>query len=451
MTQGQARADLQTGRLKELVALFAPILLMTFSNYFFLLVEKLFLARFSVQAMEAAVSAAYVIQIFQGSTLALAMMAQVFVGRWKGAKELQLIGPGIWQFIWFSLLSMIIIVPLSLLYGDYYFKGTAIQEIVRPYYHFLIGTNFLYPLAATLTCFYLGQGKTRLILFTTIGSLVIKLVLAYFLIFGLNEWIPPLGLIGGALSTFISLIAFCGVLIIVFLSPKNNVVFHTWSWTFRPILFWECIHPGILRAFNRILSFLCWASIAHLMSSRGGDYLLILSVGGSLYLFLPFLGDAICQAQTTIVSMILGSKSYYLLGRSFKSGVLLIASSTALFGIPLLFFPSELFHYLFPTVNLEEAVIIQLFLGIWVSSIFYTFCYLPISYILAYKDTKFSLFMGFFNWINGYLLMYVALEVFNITAAQFWLVLSLMYGSSSLLYVWRMKWLESRLYEPGIA
>ena len=125
-----------TGGFKELCALFVPLLLVTFSNYLFLLVEKLFLARVSMQAMEAALTSAYMCQVFQGSCIALAMMAQVCVGRWYGEGQYKSIGPGIWQFIWFSLISIVITLPIGLLYGRYYFEGLAVKEIATPTIHF---------------------------------------------------------------------------------------------------------------------------------------------------------------------------------------------------------------------------------------------------------------------------------------------------------------------------
>ena len=145
------------------------------------------------------------------------MMAQVFVGRWLGAQEWKAIGPGIWQFIWFSVLSMFITVPCQLIYGKFYFHGTGLEEVVLPYFYLLVGINFLYPLGSTLACFYLGQGKTRLVLWVTISSQVGKLLFAYLLIFGWGGWIPSLGLLGGAVSTLVAQGGFCLALLGVFL------------------------------------------------------------------------------------------------------------------------------------------------------------------------------------------------------------------------------------------
>lgn len=444
MTQQRHSFDPQGG-FRELLFLFFPICLTTFSNCLYLFVEKVLLGRFSLHAMEAAVSAAYAIQVFQGPCVALAMMAQVFVGRWQGANEPKAIGPGMWQFIWFSFFSMFLTVPFGMYYGEVYFQGTDIGSVVFPYYYFLILINFLFPLGGALTCFYLGQGKTRLVLVGTLFFQVLKLVLAYLLIFGWGTWIPSLGILGGAISTCISQGGYSLLLFIVFLNSKNAELFDTRNFKFRPRLFWECIHPGMLRGLNRILTFLCWASIAYLMSGKGGDYLLILSIGGTIFIFLPFLGDAVCQAQTTVFSHLLGSGKHQLMDKAFWSGMKLALITVAMVSIPLIWFPSFTFQFLFSNINLDSLVVQKVFFGVWVSFLFYTLGFLPVSYILAQKDTKFSLFMGIINWFNGYLLMYFAVDIVKISPVQFWLTLSLMHASSALFYYWRMKWLQGKV------
>lgn len=451
MTQSDLK--IQKGELKDMVLLFFFISLITFSNCLFLFVEKLLLASFSTEAMEAAVNAAYVCQIFQAPCVALVLMAQVFVGRYRGSQDLTAIGPAIWQFIWFSILSMIITVPLSLLYGEFYFASTSVEKIVFPYFYFLVSINFLYPLGAALSCFYVGQGKTRLVLFATLGSQIVKLILAYLLIFGWENWIPAWGLLGGALSTAIAQGCFCLLLLTIFLKGKNSSIFNTNGWRFQPKLFWSCVQPGLLRASNRILSFTSWAAIAHLMSAKGGDYILILSIGGTLFIFLPFIGDALCQAVTTTVAQILGSGRNDYLKKAFISGTFLSLIMIGLLCIPLILFPIEIFHHLFPKVDLNEKIIRHIFGGVWLSFAFYTWGFVPISYILAFKDMNFSFFVGAFNWINGFLLMYIAIQLWGIESYNFWTVLSIMHATTALLYLYRTHQLikqnsQSKKLEP---
>lgn len=430
------------GGLREFISLFFPILLMTFSTCLILFVEKLLLGRLSTQAMEVAVTAAYACQVFQAPCVALAMMAQVFVGRWHGAGQLKAIGAGVWQFIWFACLSLLVTVPLSLIYGRFYFQGTVIEEVGLPYFYCLVAISFLFPLGAALSCFYIGQGKTRLVLWTTLGSQIVKLITAGLFIFGWG-WFPSFGLMGGVISTFIAQGGLCLFLLWIFLSPKQAAIYDSHAWRFQPKLFWDCIQPGLLRAMNRVLNFTSWAMIARMMTAKGGDHLLILSIGGTLFLFLPFLGDALLQAQTTVVSQILGAQKYPLLSKAFRSGSFLVLIIVFLVSIPLLLFPSVTFQWLFPGISLSDAVIQKVFLGVCLSFTFFVFGSLPISYILAFKDMKFSLFMGAFNWINGFLLMYLTIEIAKINADQFWTALSLMHLSTCLLYLLRMQWLKS--------
>ena len=120
-------------------------------------------------------------------------------------------------------------------------------EIALPYFYFLAAINFLYPLGITLTCFYVGRGKTFLILLSTIGLQLLKIALAYLFIFGWGNWIPSFGILGGAISTAIAHGSFCLFLFFLFLSKPNALLLDTRNWKFKPKLFWECIHPGLLR------------------------------------------------------------------------------------------------------------------------------------------------------------------------------------------------------------
>lgn len=445
MAVTEKQSFVSTARFSELLKLFLPLLIMSFSNYIFLFLEQLLLARYSTLAMEAALCTAYVCQIFQLPCIVLAMMAQVSVGQWLGEKNFKMIGPGIWQFIWFSFLSLLITIPISIFYEKFHFENNELKEIATPYFYFLMWINFLYPLSTVLSCFYLGQGKAKLIFVGSLLSQFLKLILAYVLIFGLPGFIPSFGLMGGAISTFLAKGSFCFLLFYFFLRKKEAEVFNSWDWTLKPFLFFESIRPGISRALNRILTMTCWKKIAFLMTAQGDFHLLSLSIGGTLFLCFPFIGEAVCQAQTTIVSNLLGAKNYHLLSKSFSGCSLLVIFFIILLSIPLVIFPLETFYLLFSNIEIEDEAIRKIFFGIWVSFSFFTYGFVPISYILAFKDTTFSLFMGVFNWINGYGLMYAAIIIFNMPAEQFWLVLALMHSSNAIFYLIRMQWLKSKL------
>ena len=273
----------------------------------------------------------------------------------------------------------------------------------------------------------------------------IKLVLGYILIFGWGTWIPSLGILGGAISTLIAQVVFCGVLLKDFLSVKNAQEFNTRMWRFQLKVFWECIYPGLLRVCNRVLNFTSWASIAHIMTAKGGDYLLALSIGGTLFLFLPMFVDALCQAQITVVSNLLGTQNFFFLKKASRSGLILVACIVIFTSIPLIFFANLTCNYLFPDLSLEPESIRRIFFGVWLSFLCLAFSFIPISDVLAFKDMKFSVLMGIFNWMNGYLFMKFMLNNLEIRADQFWLALSVMHATTGLVYFWRASQLRSNV------
>ncbi len=446
MLENKNLSSLTAGTFSRLLRLFIPILGITFCNGLFPALEKIFFAKISIEALNEGVNSLYASLIFQAPCLAVALMCQVFVGRWQGAKEWHKIGPGVWQFIWFSLFSIFLIVPLGLIYGIFYFQGKVFEATVWPYYIFILSIAFLYPLGATLSSFYLGLGKTRLVVLVNLCAQLIRVVLCYCFVFGVEGWIPAWGIMGAPLSSAMTQVGICLILFIVFIQSKYAKLYRTREYFLRFKLFREYIYSGLFRGIHRILTFASWASIAHLMALREADFLLVLSIGGTMFLLLSFFSEAIFEAQITVASQILGKGRYLLLNNAFLSGSLLVGIIAVLTAVPLFLFPSAIFSFLFPGVQLNEGIIQPTFLGVWISFLLFTYGFVPVSHILAFKDTKFFLYMGMFNWINGYLLMYFFIEKIGIAADKFWLALSLMHGSNTFIYVWRMRWLQSKVH-----
>lgn len=439
------------GGIKEVVALFIPLLVMTFSTSVVGFTDRLFFGKLSVAAIEAAVSVAYVSRVFQIPCVGLAIMVQVYVGRLQGAHEESSIGRYVWQFIWFSLLSVFITIPFSLIYGTLYFQSTAIEDSVFFYFVFMMSLNFLYPLGTCLSGFYVGRGRPGFILLITLIADVFNILLAYVFIFGVADWFPSLGLVGGALATLIAQTLFCVFLLSNFLSKKHAVVYGTHDWRFKPKLFLECIYPGFFRALQGMSIYICWSLIGYVMISRGGDYLLIWSLGSAIGLFLPFIGTAMYQALTTIASNILGASQEKFLGRLAYSGFWVISLIIMLMAIPLLLFPVETCHLLFPRIDINPTAVTHAFLGLWLSFSFGTLACIPLSYLLAVKDTRFLLCLSSFCWVNGFVVMYLAVNVFDVSAAQCWIILSWTNLFDLLLYSWRAGWLIYQKSEQATA
>jgi Na+-driven multidrug efflux pump len=246
---------------------------------------------------------------------------------------------------------------------------------------------------------------------------------------------------GGALSTLVAQGLLCVVLLSVFLNRNHQTLFHSHLWQFQWSLFSECMRACFSRAMNRVLNFTSWAATAHLMVAKGGMHLLVLSTGGVVSLFLPFLFEAICQTQITRVASFLGGGRVTSARSAIRSGFYVVLCIVVLMAIPLVVCSSTLFTWLFPNLDLDLQTIQIIFFGNWLSFSFFTLAAIPVSHVLACKDFQFPIWMGCFNWINGYLLMYLMIEVIAIPAEFFWCALSLMHISTFCIYLWRIRYL----------
>ena len=435
------------GSVRELLSLAAPLFLILFTGCLLSFLERIWFARFSIQALEASVNAITLLRIFQMPCVALAMMAQAFVGYYNGAKELTSIGRCIWQMIWFSVFSMAITIPLSFFAQSIFFKGLEIEQTVAPYFAILVFCNFLYPLGAALSSFYLGRGKTTFTVIATLSAYLLNAGLDVALIFGIDPWIPAMGIKGAALATLCTQGAFCLLLFSLFIKKSNQETFGTHQWKFQPKAFWRYISPGIPRAFGRLLSFAFWAACTHIMASKGGDYLLILSIGGTISMFVMFLSDGVLQAFVVLISNALGAQNYSRLKKFLRSGIFVILGIACILTSPLVFFPKTIPLVFSLKEPLTASMQMTLF-WIWLHTVAVMFNALMLSVLISYKDTFYVLIASLVASVVGYLATYIGMNFFKLSPDKFWLFTLFTMVFSTSLYAWRIsrkRWLQPAL------
>ncbi len=151
-----------------------------------------------------------------------------------------------------------------------------------------------------------------------------------------------MGIKGAALATLFTQGGFCLLLFSLFIKKSNQKTFGTHQWKFQPKIFWRYISPGIPRAFGRLLSFAFWAACTYIMASKGGDYLLILSIGGTISMFVMFLSDGVLQAFVVLISNALGAQNYSRLKKFLRSGIFVILGLGCILTAPLVIFPKTM-------------------------------------------------------------------------------------------------------------
>lgn len=416
-----------TAGLRELIVLSLPLMLVLFSTSLMGFVDRWLLGRYSLDAMQAGVNAVYLCMLFQIPCMRISSIAQIFVGQNKGAGNLSRLGEPVWQMIWFSLFTMFVTLPLAPLGERLFLSGTSIHAEASQYFRFLMFFNFLFPLNAALASFFIGQGKTKIVTLTIVFSHLLHFFLDFLLIFGISDIIPPLGILGAAISTACAQILSFSILFFFFLNGECRRKFGTSRWNIHWDSMWSCIKVGIPRALTKFILLASWTSIARIMIIKGDDYLLVLSIGGTLNLLFSFINEGIGQAILTISSNILGSKNAELLKKLFRSSFVMLSLEALLLSIPFFLFTEETISIFFKESlsPIQVALLAKSCHWLWLFFLFDGFGWINLSILTAFGDTVFlMIYNSIATWIIGFLPVYFGIKHYGWAADKLWLIMT---------------------------
>jgi len=207
-----------------LVASMGSITLMQFT-------DRIFLANYSLDAIAAALPAGIASFTFISFFMGVATYTNAFVAQYSGARAFHRIGAAVWQGIWFSIFSGVL---LALLYfaSDGLFSlighSPAIRSLEVTYFNILILGAGLAVLGSAMACFYTGRGLTWTVMLVHMAGAAINIPLDYCLINGVGPF-PELGIMGAAIATVAAYATIVLTLAILVFSRNNRVQFGTWK------------------------------------------------------------------------------------------------------------------------------------------------------------------------------------------------------------------------------
>ena len=172
---------------RELLSLTYPLFLSLISSYLLFLVDRIFLSQYSLEAFEACTAASGLYFFFQIVTLRFVSTSQAFISEACGSQCFEKAGSYTWQMIWFSLFSIILIIPAGTLLSQYLFQDSPVKDCAVLYFLFLIGGHVFLAIEGSLLSFFVGIGNTKKILKIQLISHGINLLLNFILIFGVSS------------------------------------------------------------------------------------------------------------------------------------------------------------------------------------------------------------------------------------------------------------------------
>ena len=224
-----------------LVASMGSITLMQFT-------DRIFLANYSVDAIAAALPAGIASFTAIAFFMGVANYTNVFVAQYTGARAFRQVGSALWQGIYFSLFSAVLLASLYFISDnlfDLIGHSPDIRALEVTYFNILTLGAGLVVLGSAMACFYTGRGLTWTVMLVHIAGATVNIPLDYCLINGVGPF-PELGIVGAGIATVTSSAIIVAILGLLIFGPSNRARFGTWvSRTLDKELFGRLMRYGL--------------------------------------------------------------------------------------------------------------------------------------------------------------------------------------------------------------
>jgi len=320
---------------RSILSVTIPILCTSLSICLMFVTDRLMLAGYCLDSMNASVMSGNFVVTFSYMLVSVAASSEIFVGQYNGDKQYDQLGAPTWQMIYLSIFSILIFVPVAY-YSEYfntlpdYFleEGLAYQ---RPLMYF----GFLQGIIMAFAAFFVGQGKARIVTSVVVIGVVINAILAYIFIYKFR-----MGCSGAATATVIAEAIQATTLAAIFFNKKNREIYKTWqNRRFNKKLFWGCIKIGGPLALGHFIAMAAWyttqTAVAHVSKEQATIY----NVGINIYVFFIFFGDGLNKAIATISANMIGRRDLPSIRKTYKFFVRMALMFSSLVAIPLIVFP----------------------------------------------------------------------------------------------------------------
>jgi MATE family multidrug resistance protein len=330
----------------SILRLAAPLILSMTGVMLMMLVDGLFLARYSLEAIAAvgpAAMASYVVSsLFMGATGYTSTLA----AHYFGADRKERIGSAVWQGVYLSLatgLLCALLAPCAPWIFGLVGHPAAVRSLEVQYFSVMTLGMPATLLAAAASGFFTGCGKTRTVMVVQVIGLALNAGLDYALIFG-RLGFPAWGMRGAALATVFSQCVVSAAFLGLFLSSENRAAYGTWrARAFDRGMFARLLRFGLPIGARYSAEVLAWTVFLFYVGRLGTEELAATSIAWRIngLAFFPIIGLA--EALRILVGQAQGGRDFSRSRHATWQGIMM--AEVYMVGVAVLFlvFPGPLY------------------------------------------------------------------------------------------------------------
>lgn len=278
-----------------------------------LFVDRLFLSRVGAVPLAAAMSGGLTSFMLSSFFTGVVGYSNAIVAQYYGAGRRPMCARTTSQAVYLALACypvLFAMTPVARLIFVAAGQGAEQIELATEYLRILISGSILLVGQFALVSFFVGIGRTRIVMAANLLAMIVNVPCNYLLIFG-KAGFPALGISGAALGTLCGRFASLVLLVVAYIRTCSQAGFsHSGQWQFRPHIMRRLLKFGIPAGSEIFLSVSAFNIFVQLMHSYGPNVAAAVTIAFNwdIVAFIPVLG--IGTATTALVGQYIGGKDY---------------------------------------------------------------------------------------------------------------------------------------------
>jgi len=334
-----------------------PLVISMASATIMMFTDRVFLGRYSIDALAASFPAGMTNFLFFSFFLGTLEYVSVFVAQYTGAMRNERVGAAVWQGIYFCIPAVAIMVLLGV-YSHEFFNlvghDPAIRKLEADYFSIVCYGSVFGLTAVAFSCFYSGRGITKPVMFVNIFAAVANIPLDYMMINGIGPF-PEMGIKGAAWATVMGGAVNCLLLGKMVFTNKHNRKYGIFTnWKFDRGLFIRFLKYGLPGGIQFFLDMFAISFFGFMVGQFSKAELAATNIAISIdtLVILPVVGLSI--ATSIMVGQAIGSGERHRARFAVNSVMHMALLYMAVIAVILVFIPGPLLK-LFHTTGMSEA------------------------------------------------------------------------------------------------
>lgn len=408
---------------RQVLRISVPLVISMSSTMIMEFTDRIFLANYSLDAIAAALPAGIAAFLFISLFLGTAQYVNVFVAQYVGSGRSPRVGAALWQGIYFSLLSAVVLAGLSF-FAEPLFAVAGhpfeVQVLEAVYFKVLCQGSGILIMGTALSCFFSGRGQTRLVMIIAMIGTLFNIPLDYALINGV--WIfPEWGILGAGIATVISWSLVTLIYALLVFTKDNDRAFRVLTHrAFESNLFGRLMRYGIPSAIQFSMDIFAFTFFIFMVGRIGKLELAATNMVFSInsLAFMPLMGFSL--GTSTLVGQALGRNQIPEAIAATRATIHIVLVYIALLFILFLVFPGPLLELFRPQDSSPQSFVAISETGIlllrFVSAyIFFDALYMVcIGVLKGAGDTRFIMWsIGILSVVVMILPLYIGVQLFG--------------------------------------